>query len=208
MADIVIERRFVDDYSILDSPRNIPKTAKSSKASATLRIAGPARPVTPETPTPRSTKKHNSVLPSGRKYDDDDDHDRHENEDENNTKHSRRPSRVLANLSTCLCAPDPRIPRPRNGMHIHYLLPVCAKKHKDKHHSFFVLRNGLTRLFFVAFILYRQYHQKDILARTPGLTNPEISKALGDEWRKLDRDTKSEWLQRAEVLPFTPIAAS
>jgi len=205
MADIAVERVVVDKCSVLDSPR---KASKTANASTHLRIARPARPLTPETPTTRSSKKRNLVLPPNKEYDDDDDHDRHENEDEDSTNHSRRPSRVLANLSTCLCPPDPRIPRPRNGTYVHCLLPLRANKHKAKHEKFFVLGVELSRPSFVAFILYRQYHQKDILARTPGLTNPEISKALGDEWRKLDKDTRSEWLQRAEVLPFAFVADS
>lgn len=56
-----------------------------------------------------------------------------------------------------------------------------------------------------AFILYRQHHQAAVVAKHPGLPNPEISKIIGEEWRALPLKTKSQWKALAEVNPFTPI---
>ncbi|KAF2404928.1 hypothetical protein EJ06DRAFT_518010 [Trichodelitschia bisporula] len=49
-----------------------------------------------------------------------------------------------------------------------------------------------------AFILYRQRHQQTIIARHPGLPNPEISKIAGELWRAEPESVKSEWKHLAE----------
>ncbi|KAL2782804.1 high mobility group box domain-containing protein [Aspergillus keveii] len=51
-----------------------------------------------------------------------------------------------------------------------------------------------------AFILYRQHHQAAVVAQNPGLANPEISKIIGEQWRKLPQATKDEWKNLAEVI--------
>lgn len=61
----------------------------------------------------------------------------------------------------------------------------------------------------LAFILYRQHHQAAVVAKHPGLPNPEISKIIGEEWRALPPKTKSQWKALAEVrqvslLPLYP----
>ncbi|PYI22504.1 HMG box protein [Aspergillus violaceofuscus CBS 115571] len=49
-----------------------------------------------------------------------------------------------------------------------------------------------------AFILYRQHWQASVVAQYPGLANPEISKIIGEQWRKLPQDTKDTWKALAE----------
>ncbi|KAL2821935.1 hypothetical protein BJX63DRAFT_427298 [Aspergillus granulosus] len=49
-----------------------------------------------------------------------------------------------------------------------------------------------------AFILYRQHYQAAVVAQNPGLANPEISKIIGEQWRKLPQATKDEWKHLAE----------
>ncbi|KAL2005726.1 hypothetical protein VTN00DRAFT_10219 [Thermoascus crustaceus] len=49
-----------------------------------------------------------------------------------------------------------------------------------------------------AFILYRQHYQAAVVAQNPGLANPEISKIIGEQWRALPNETKSEWKALAE----------
>ncbi|KAF4591554.1 HMG box transcription factor [Ophiocordyceps camponoti-floridani] len=63
----------------------------------------------------------------------------------------------------CLCAPEPKIPRPRN-----------------------------------AFILYRQHHQAQVTADNPKLSNPDISKIIGDKWKKESEAIKQNWKSLAE----------
>ncbi|EJP65574.1 Repressor of filamentous growth 1 [Beauveria bassiana] len=63
----------------------------------------------------------------------------------------------------CLCAPTPKIPRPRN-----------------------------------AFILYRQHHQSQVTADNPKLSNPEISKIIGEKWKHEVEDVKETWKKLAE----------
>jgi len=54
-------------------------------------------------------------------------------------------------------------------------------------------------IFFIAFILYRKHHQANILAQNPGLTNPEISKLIGEQWKNTSPEVKKEWKALAEV---------
>ncbi|CCC13644.1 hypothetical protein SMACR_07212 [Sordaria macrospora] len=49
-----------------------------------------------------------------------------------------------------------------------------------------------------AFILYRQHHQARVVSENPGLTNPEISKIIGEKWRAESDLHKEEWKQLAE----------
>lgn len=51
----------------------------------------------------------------------------------------------------------------------------------------------------LAFILYRQHYQAAVVAQNPGLANPDISKIIGEQWRKLPQETKDEWKALAEV---------
>ena len=56
-----------------------------------------------------------------------------------------------------------------------------------------------------AFILFRQHHQAAVVAKNPGLANPEISKIIGDSWRTASADTKTHWKRLAEVCPIVPL---
>ena len=53
--------------------------------------------------------------------------------------------------------------------------------------------------FSVAFILYRQHYQAQVVAQHPGLANPEISKIIGEQWREQAPEIKSDWKRLAEV---------
>jgi hypothetical protein len=65
---------------------------------------------------------------------------------------------------------------------------------------FFVGECGVTVAdFFVAFILYRQHHQQAIIARNPGLNNPDISKIIGEQWKAENEESKKVWQDLAQV---------
>ncbi|KAG6009260.1 hypothetical protein E4U21_002864 [Claviceps maximensis] len=49
-----------------------------------------------------------------------------------------------------------------------------------------------------AFILYRQHHQSQVTAENPKLSNPEISKIIGDKWKHESEDVKENWKKLAE----------
>ncbi|KAF1852140.1 uncharacterized protein K460DRAFT_271563 [Cucurbitaria berberidis CBS 394.84] len=49
-----------------------------------------------------------------------------------------------------------------------------------------------------AFILYRQHHQQAIIARNPGLNNPEISKIIGEQWKAEIGEQKKVWQDLAQ----------
>jgi HMG box factor len=84
----------------------------------------------------------------------------------------------------CLCQPDPKIPRPRNGMNpLMQTFPCLSSDHCVG----------------AAFILYRQHQQAAVVQQHPGLPNPEISKIIGEQWRSLPEKSKSEWKALAEV---------
>jgi HMG box factor len=52
---------------------------------------------------------------------------------------------------------------------------------------------------FVAFILFRQHYQAQVVAQYPGLANPEISKIIGEQWRDAATEVKNDWKRLAEV---------
>jgi hypothetical protein len=52
---------------------------------------------------------------------------------------------------------------------------------------------------FVAFILYRQHHQQAIIAQNPGLSNPDISKIIGEQWKAEGEESKKVWQDLAQV---------
>lgn len=49
-----------------------------------------------------------------------------------------------------------------------------------------------------AFILYRQHHQSQVTADNPKLSNPEISKIIGEKWKHEAEDVKETWKKLAE----------
>ncbi|RDA85349.1 hypothetical protein CP532_1245 [Ophiocordyceps camponoti-leonardi (nom. inval.)] len=49
-----------------------------------------------------------------------------------------------------------------------------------------------------AFILYRQHHQAQVTADNPKLSNPDISKIIGDKWKKESDGVKQNWKRLAE----------
>lgn len=104
----------------------------------------------------------------------------------------------------CLCQPDPKIPRPRNG--------VCETFHSLSLITWPLARALLSFVLaptldwskaytnsFIAFILYRQHYQLQVVAQNPGLANPEISKIIGEQWRDQPIEVKNEWKRLAEV---------
>lgn len=50
----------------------------------------------------------------------------------------------------------------------------------------------------VAFILYRQHHQAQVVAQHPGVANPEISKIIGEQWQNQLPEVKNKWKALAE----------
>ena len=106
----------------------------------------------------------------------------------------------------CLCQPDPKIPRPRNGMLTCYspMLIVKTGQFSFMNRWPFSLfsRMTVTNLQ-IAFILYRQHHQAAVVAQNPGLANPEISKVIGDHWRQSPEEVKGHWKKLAEVSRST-----
>lgn len=98
------------------------------------------------------------------------------------------PPRTDSGVPFCLCQPDPKIPRPRNGR---FLFPVIVSGVVIADHA-------------SAFILFRQHYQASVVAQNPGLANPEISKIIGEQWRALPNDIKEQWKALAEVLSETP----
>ena len=91
----------------------------------------------------------------------------------------------------CLCQPDPKIPRPRNGKLTPFMFPVTSISVYGDH--------PLTRGFpFIAFILYRQHNQASIVAANPQLHNPEISKVIGELWQMCSPEEKAHWKALAE----------
>lgn len=53
-------------------------------------------------------------------------------------------------------------------------------------------------LTFPAFILYRQHHQANVISQHPGLSNPEISKIIGEQWQNQPPEIKGKWKALAE----------
>ncbi|ATY66416.1 SNF2 family [Cordyceps militaris] len=49
-----------------------------------------------------------------------------------------------------------------------------------------------------AFILYRQHHQSQVTADNPKLSNPEISKIIGEKWKHEIENIKESWKKLAE----------
>ncbi|KAI5293422.1 hypothetical protein KEM52_005551 [Ascosphaera acerosa] len=49
-----------------------------------------------------------------------------------------------------------------------------------------------------AFILFRQHLQVSVAAQHPGLSNPEISKIIGNQWRSMPSEAKQQWKNLAE----------
>uniref|UniRef100_A0A0P0CNF9 MAT2 n=1 Tax=Hypocrella siamensis TaxID=696354 RepID=A0A0P0CNF9_9HYPO len=123
----------------------------------------------------------------------------------------------------CLCTPAPKIPRPRNGEYrqrIDLICPVkphCTVLSKTWRFEPSRIRVALfTSLdvqsrdadlcshfplmvnLLLAFILYRQHHQSQVTAENPKLSNPEISKIIGDKWKHESEDVKDNWKKLAE----------
>ena len=82
----------------------------------------------------------------------------------------------------CLCVPDPKIPRPRNGEFSTVNIPHSS------------LANMVQ-----AFILYRQNQHAEVVKTHPGMPNPEISKIIGEQWQRLSPQEKDKWKAFAEV---------
>ncbi|MCJ1345709.1 hypothetical protein MMC31_003918, partial [Peltigera leucophlebia] len=49
-----------------------------------------------------------------------------------------------------------------------------------------------------AFILYRQHHQSAVVEQNPGLSNPEISKVIGEHWKASPQEIQTHWRNLAE----------
>lgn len=49
-----------------------------------------------------------------------------------------------------------------------------------------------------AFILYRQHHQAQVTAANPKLSNPDISKIIGEKWKNESDEVNHSWKRLAE----------
>ncbi|KAG5660701.1 hypothetical protein KAF25_003307 [Fusarium avenaceum] len=49
-----------------------------------------------------------------------------------------------------------------------------------------------------AFILYRQHHQAQVVSRNPNLSNPDISKIIGEQWKDEPQEIKDNWKSLAD----------
>ncbi|KIW15927.1 hypothetical protein PV08_05977 [Exophiala spinifera] len=49
-----------------------------------------------------------------------------------------------------------------------------------------------------SFMLFRQHRQSSIMAQNPGLQIPDVSKIIGEQWRRLSSEAKEEWNMLAE----------
>jgi len=79
-------------------------------------------------------------------------------------------------------------------------LPSLGGVTRQNKETFFVLASRSSAAdFFVAFILYRQHHQQAIIARNPGLNNPDISKIIGEQWKAEGEESKKVWQDLALV---------
>lgn len=108
----VLNRSHSQDIQGIDNTAASPSRRTSSVSSRSLRISptasqGSKAPLTPEESPPfRVTRKRNTGIVEQ----EDQDLDRAES----GSAHSRTNSDE--NIHVCICQPDPKIPRPRNGM--------------------------------------------------------------------------------------------
>lgn len=93
----------------------------------------------------------------------------------------------------CLCQPEPKIPRPRNGKQIPTVAAFINFPLSE------MLSLAFNSLLSSAFILYRQHRQAQVAAQNPKLTNPEISKVIGEYWRAEPEPIKEQWKAVADV---------
>ncbi|KAI6763057.1 hypothetical protein HG530_009037 [Fusarium avenaceum] len=101
------------------------------------------------------------------------------------------PSSMASNESTrdiCLCTPAPKIPRPRN----------VAATSRINHLSYTQRKTCVTNKLSTAFILYRQHHQAQVVSRNPNLSNPDISKIIGEQWKDEPQEIKDNWKSLAD----------
>ncbi|KAK3314738.1 hypothetical protein B0H66DRAFT_605667 [Apodospora peruviana] len=49
-----------------------------------------------------------------------------------------------------------------------------------------------------SFILYRQHHQAAVVAANPGVSNPQISKIIGDQWKSEPPEVLEQWKRLSE----------
>jgi hypothetical protein len=56
--------------------------------------------------------------------------------------------------------------------------------------------------FFIAFILFRQHHHAAVVAQYPGKPNPEISKIIGQMWKRSGDEVKAVWQSHADVRQY------
>lgn len=101
-------------------------------------------------------------------------------------------------VQICICPTDLKIPRPRNGK----LVDFCQRTQAPtlRVTSNLTLGNGVP----AAFMLYRQHLQSSVVAQHPGMTNPEISKIIGRQWREESQEVRDNWDALAEVILLNP----
>ena len=101
--------------------------------------------------------------------------------------------------SICLCQPEPKVPRPRNGTYPDATDPKSGSHPSVLQRNPQIFRTANASNTYIAFILYRQHNQAAVVAQNRGLANPEVSKIIGEHWRKLSHDDKNHWKLLADV---------
>ncbi|WEW60818.1 slightly ste11-like protein [Emydomyces testavorans] len=140
-----------------------------------VRVTEAARVLEP----PMTRKRVSPIVPSGRSRE----------ERAASAGSSKSTSSRDSSVQFCLCQPDPKIPRPRNGS---WARIFSLKELRD--YERFILSWACP----LAFILFRQHFQAAVVAQHPGLANPQISKIIGEKWRTLPNESKQDWKNLAE----------
>ncbi|KAI9804757.1 MAG: hypothetical protein M1825_001125 [Sarcosagium campestre] len=137
------------------APRHFPlRTSPRSEAAASLPSSSP----TSALPVYMTRKRAASLATT----DQDEQAKETPNVSTSNSSEALQASRDLP-PQVCICPPDPKIPRPRNGSEWD---PLCHDV---------------------------QNLQASVVRQNPGLANPEISKIIGHQWRQEPQEIKDYW---------------
>lgn len=99
----------------------------------------------------------------------------------------------------CLCQPDPKVPRPRNGMLSFNILFNLKFDIVSQLSNMNIKMLEEVAKSTIAFILYRQHHQSAVVEQNPGLSNPEISKVIGEHWKASSVEVQTHWRHLADA---------
>jgi hypothetical protein len=196
--------------SRVSSTISLTTTAQSQQPSPTKASLSSDTPLTPEESPPfyhQQNQPHNHQQHQQQHYQGKrsaehallDDEDINSEVTSPSSHHTRDNSAEEPLVNFCLCQPEPKVPRPRNGKKNFPNTPPYANMENKKKPE----RVGKCvtdfLFFFAAFILYRQNRQAAVVASNPGFANPDISKIIGEQWRNEPEVEKNRWKAYAEV---------